>query len=52
MRGYYKKVDRDTCAWDLDAHCRRFTSQSKARRKLRRRLRRKLRKVLDRDFPL
>lgn len=48
MRGYYKKADRETAAWDLDAGCRSFTANTKARRALRKKLRKRLRKVLDR----
>lgn len=46
-RSYYKKMDRNTVAWDLDAGCRRFTSNTKSRRKLRKTLRKNLRKRLD-----
>ncbi len=46
-RTLYKKYDCDTAAWDLNATCRKFTPNTKARRKLRKKLRRKLRKTLD-----
>jgi hypothetical protein len=44
----YKKHDRDTCAWDLNAGCRAFTANTKSRRKLRKRLRKALRKKIER----
>lgn len=44
----YKKHDRNTCAWDLNAGCRAFTANTKSRRKLRKRLRKALRKKIER----
>lgn len=44
----YKKHDRNTYAWDLDAGCRAFTANTKSRRKLRKRLRKALRKKIER----
>lgn len=50
IKGYYKKVDTNTAAWDLDAGCRNLVSSTKFRRNLRKKLRRNLRKALDKRF--
>lgn len=46
----YRRVERDTCAWDLTAGCRKYIINSKSQRKLRRELRRKSRKAINRFF--
>lgn len=43
----YKKLDRDTVAWDLTSACRQFIFNNKSRRQLRKRLRRKSRKLIN-----
>lgn len=50
MRSIFKRIDRETCAWDLDAGCRKFTSNTKSRCKLRRKLRRMARKKINKFF--
>lgn len=51
MKGnIYKKYDRDTTANDLNAACRKFVANTKARRRLKKRLRRKLRKTIEKDW--
>lgn len=50
MKNIHKKIDRETSAWDLDAGCRRFTPNTKARRKLRKKLRRMARKKINNFF--
>lgn len=50
MRAIYKRIDTETAAWDLDAGCRHFTPNTKARRKLRKRLRRIARKSINKFF--
>ena len=52
MRGLYKKIDIDTTAFDLNASCRRFISNSRSNRQLRKKIRRKLRKTLDKTMNL
>ena len=47
IRGIYKKIDRETAAWDLDYGGRRYVSMSDSRRKLKRRLRRMARKKIN-----
>lgn len=48
MKALYKRIDRETMAWDLNAGCRRFISNNKNQRKLRKELRRKARKAINR----
>ena len=50
MKSIFKRIDRETTAWDLDAGCRRFTVNTKARRKLRKKLRRMARKKINKFF--
>lgn len=50
MRALYKRIDRETMAWDLDAGCRRFITNNKQQRELRRKLRRMARKKINRFF--
>ena len=50
MKALYKRIDRETMAWDLNAGCRRFISNNKNQRKLRRKLRRMARKKINRLF--
>lgn len=47
MRGIYKKIDRETVAWDLDRGSRRYVSMNDSRRKLKHRLRRMARKKIN-----
>ena len=50
MKSIFKRIDRETAAWDLDAGCRRIIINNKSQRNLRRRLRRMARKKLNRFF--
>lgn len=50
MRAIYKKLDTETCAWDLDAGCRNIAPNNKRRRKLRKKLRKQLRKKLNKEM--
>ena len=47
-KSLYKRMEKNTAAWDLTASCRQFVCNNKNRRKLRRELRRKSRKAIDR----
>lgn len=44
----YKRIDRETTAWDLDAGSRRWVFNNKRTRKLRREMRKHARKRIDR----
>lgn len=44
----FKRIDRETSCWDLDAGCRRFVSNNKSTRKLRREMRKHARKRINR----
>ena len=46
----YRRMERDTDAWDLTAGCRKYIINNKNQRKLRRELRRKSRKAINRFF--
>lgn len=46
----YRRMERDTAAWDLTAGCRKYVFNNKSQRKLRKELRRKSRKAIDRFF--
>lgn len=47
----YKKIDRETADWELDAGSRKWIDQgTPARRRLRKRLRRMARKKIDRTY--
>lgn len=50
MRNFYKKLDTETAAWDLDAGCRHIVINNKSHRALRRKLRKMSRKKLDRFY--
>lgn len=50
MRALFKRIDRETAAWDLDAGCRRYISNNKNQRNLRRKLRRMARKKINKFF--
>jgi len=43
----FKRIDRETSCWDLDAGCRRYVSNSKSTRKLRREMRKHARKRIN-----
>lgn len=45
--GLFKRIDRETSAWDLDAGCRRYISNSKSNRALRKELRKHARKRIN-----
>jgi hypothetical protein len=47
-KSLYKRMERNTSAWDLTASCRAFVFNNKNRRKLRKELRRKSRKAINR----
>jgi len=47
-RGEFKRLDRETSCWDLDAGCRQFVSNNKSTRKLRKEMRKHARKRIDR----
>lgn len=49
MSGYYRKLDKDSVAWDVDPGSRWIVGNAPWRRKLRKKLRRKLRKTLDKE---
>jgi len=44
----YKRIDRETSCWDLDAHCRRWVSNNKRTRALRAEMRKHARKRINR----
>ena len=46
----YRRMERDTAAWDLTAGCRKYIINNKNQRKLRKELRRKARKAINRFF--
>jgi len=46
----YRRMERNTAAWDLTADCRKYIYNNKNQRKLRRELRRKSRKAINRFF--
>ncbi len=46
----YRRMEKDTAAWDLTAGCRCFIINNKNQRKLRKQLRRKSRKAINRFF--
>lgn len=50
MRSLYKRIDRETMAWDLDANSRRIVTNNKTRRKLRKTLRKMARKKINKFF--
>ena len=50
MRSLYKRYDKNTTAWDLNASCRRFIINNKTSRHLRKALRKTLRKKLNKIF--
>lgn len=47
-KALYKRMEKNTTAWDLTASCRKYVFNNKNRRKLRRELRRKSRKAINR----
>ena len=47
-KSLYKRIERNTAAWDLTASCRALVFNNKNRRKLRKELRRKSRKAINR----
>ena len=47
MKSLYKRYDKNTTAWDLNASCRRFVINNKTSRNLRKTLRKALRKKLN-----
>ena len=47
-RGEFKRLDRETSCWDLDAGCRRFVSNNKSTLKFRKEMRKHARKRIDR----
>ena len=49
-KSLYKRMEKNTVAWDLTASCRQYVFNNKNRRKLRRELRRKSRKAINRFF--
>ena len=50
MKSIFKRIDRETAVWDLDAGCRRIIANNKNQRNLRRKLRRMARKKINRFF--
>lgn len=50
MRSLYKRYDKNTTAWDLNAGCRSFITNNKTSRHLRKTLRKALRKKLNNSF--
>ena len=50
MRSLYKRYDRNTTAWDLNASCRRFVINNKTSHTLSKTLRKALRKKLNKSF--
>ena len=49
-KSLYKRMEKNTTAWDLTASCRQFVFNNSNHRKLRRELRRKSRKAINRFF--
>ena len=49
-KGLYKRMEKNTTAWDLTASCRALVFNNKNRRKLRKELRRKSRKAINQFF--
>lgn len=47
MSSLYKKYDKNTTAWGLNASCRKFITNNKTSRHLRKTLRKVLRKKLN-----
>ena len=50
MRSLYKRYDKNTAAWDLNANCRRFIINNKTSRRLPKTHRKALRKKLNKIF--
>lgn len=50
MKSLYKRYDKNTTAWDLNASCCRFVINNKTSRNLRKTLRKALRKKLNKIF--
>ena len=50
MKALFKRIDRETTAWDLNAGCRRYITNNKNQRNLRRKLRKMARKKINRFF--
>jgi hypothetical protein len=50
MKALFKRIDRETMAWGLDAGCRHYISNNKNQRNLRRKLRRMARKKINKFF--
>ena len=49
-KSMYKRIDRETTAWDMDAGSRRYVSNSKQMRAFRREMRKHARKVINRTM--
>lgn len=49
-KSLYKRIDRETSCWDLDANSRRWVGNNKRTRQLRREMRKHARKRIDRTL--
>lgn len=49
-KSLYKRMEKNTTAWDLTASCRKYLVNNENQRKLRKVLRRKARKAINRFF--
>ena len=47
-KSLFKRIDRETSCWDMDAGCRRYVSNNAATRKFRKEMRKHARKRIDR----
>jgi hypothetical protein len=47
-KSLYKRIDRETSCWGLDAGCRRYVSNNATTRKFRKEMRKHARKRIDR----
>lgn len=46
----FKRIDKETTCWDLDAGCRRYISNNKRTRAFRKEMRKHARKRIDRTM--
>lgn len=46
----YRRVEKNTAAWDLTAGCRKYIINSKSQRQLRKKLRKMARKKINKFF--
>lgn len=46
----YRRVEKNTAAWDLTANCRKYIINNKSQRQLRKKLRKMARKKINKFF--